>query len=94
MAGGRVVNFSPLAAPRELEHQLVDSERAVMVTLGIPALYPQIAALEGTAKFATLVVCHLEDFLPAPIVRAFVRPGGRAHRRRRARSRFRRADRQ
>ena len=74
MAGGRVVNFSPLAAPRELKNQIVDSDVEVMVTLGIPALYPQIAALEGTAKFATLVVCNLEDFLPAPIVRAFVGP--------------------
>ena len=74
MAGGRVVNFSPLAAPRELERQLVDSDAEVMVTLGIPALYPQIAALKGTAKFATLVVCNLEDFLPEPIVRAFVGP--------------------
>ncbi len=74
MAGGRVVNFSTLAAPRELEHQLVDSDVEVMVTLGIPALYPQIAALKGTAKFATLVVCNLEDFLPEPIVRAFVGP--------------------
>ena len=26
MAGGRVVNFSPLAAPRELKYQIVDSE--------------------------------------------------------------------
>jgi long-chain acyl-CoA synthetase len=74
MAGGRVVNFSPLAAPRELKHQLIDSDVEVMVTLGIPALYPQIAALKGTAKFATLVVCNLEDFLPEPIVRAFVGP--------------------
>ncbi len=74
MAGGRVANFSPLAAPRELKHQLVDSDIQVMVTLGIPALYPQIAALKGTAKFETLVVCNLEDFLPEPIVRAFVGP--------------------
>ena len=26
MAGGRVVNFSPLAAPRELKYQLIDAE--------------------------------------------------------------------
>src|SRR5947209_5855850 len=40
MAGGCVVNFSPLAAPRELEYQLTDAEVAVMVTLASPALYP------------------------------------------------------
>ena len=74
MAGGRVANFSPLAAPRELKYQIVDSDVQVMVTLGIGALYPQIAALKGTAKFETLVVCNLEDFLPEPVVRAFVGP--------------------
>jgi long-chain acyl-CoA synthetase len=74
MAGGRVANFSPLAAPRELERQIVDAEVKVMITLGITTLYPQIAALNGTAQFDTLVVCHLEDFLPEPMVRAFVGP--------------------
>src|SRR5207244_9331411 len=56
MAGGRVVNFSPLAAPRELKYQITDAEVQVMVTLGLPMLYPQIAALKGTAKFETLAV--------------------------------------
>ena len=62
MAGGRVVNFSPLAAPRELQYQLADSEAQVMVTLGLPTLYPQIAALKGTAKLKTLVVCSSRTF--------------------------------
>ena len=74
LAGGRVVNFSPLAAPRELKYQVVDSEVQIMVTLGLPTLYPQVAALKGTAKFETLVVCSLEDFLPAPAVRHFFGP--------------------
>jgi long-chain acyl-CoA synthetase len=74
MAGGRVVDFSPLTAPRELKYQITDSEAAVMVTLDLPMLYPQIAALKGTAKFDRLVVCSLEDFLPAPAVRAFFGP--------------------
>jgi long-chain acyl-CoA synthetase len=74
MAGGRVVDFSPLAAPRELKYQIADSEVEVMVTLGLPMLYPQIAALKGTAKFDRLVVCSLEDFLPAQAVRAFFGP--------------------
>jgi long-chain acyl-CoA synthetase len=71
MAGGRVVNFSPLAAPRELKYQLIDAETQVMITLGLPMLYPQIAALNGTGKFQTLVVCKIEDFIPGPIARAF-----------------------
>jgi long-chain acyl-CoA synthetase len=74
MAGGRVVNFSPLAAPRELRHQLVDSEARIMVTLGLPMLYPQIAALKGTAALETVVVCALEDFLPVTAVRAVFGP--------------------
>ena len=71
MAGGRVVNFSPLAAPRELKYQIADAETMVMITLGLPMLYRQIAALKGTGKFATLVVCSIADFLPAPIAQVF-----------------------
>jgi long-chain acyl-CoA synthetase len=73
MAGGRVVNFSPLAAPRELKYQLADAETEVMISLGLPMLYPQIAALKGAAKFQTLVVCSTRTScwapLPAPSVR-------------------------
>jgi long-chain acyl-CoA synthetase len=71
MAGGRLVNFSPLAAPRELKYQITDAETAVMITLGLPMLYPQIAALKGTAKFETLIVCSIADFLPAPAAAFF-----------------------
>jgi long-chain acyl-CoA synthetase len=71
MAGGRVINFSPLAAPRELKYQLTDAKTEVMITLGLPMLYPQIAALKGAAKFQTLVVCSIEDFLPTPVARTF-----------------------
>lgn len=74
MAGGRIVNFSPLAAPRELKYQLADSEAKIMVTLGLPILYPQIAALKGSSGLESIVVCQLEDFLPAPAVRAFFGP--------------------
>jgi long-chain acyl-CoA synthetase len=71
MAGGRVVDFSPLLAPRELKYQITDADTEVMITLGLPALYPQIAALKGTAKFQTLVVCSIADVLPAPYAQAF-----------------------
>jgi long-chain acyl-CoA synthetase len=74
LAGGRVVNFSPLAAKRELAHQLADSEAEVMITLGIPALYSQIAELVGTAKLRKLVVCQLDDFLPASAARVLLGP--------------------
>ena len=92
MAGGRVVNFSLLAAPRELAFQIADAETKVMITLGLPMLYPQIAALKGTGKFDTLVVCSIADFLRPG--RRGVRPGGGARRRRGPRDRLRRADRE
>ena len=37
----------------------------------------QIAAFKGIAEFETLVVCSIEDFLPAPIARAFGPPADR-----------------
>lgn len=70
MAGGSVVNFSPLAAPRELEYQLGDAEVEVMVTLASPSLYSRATALLGKAKLRTIVVCSLQDFLPGPVAQA------------------------
>ena len=70
LAGGRVVNYSPLYALRELKHQLVDSDTEVMVTLDLPQLYPQIAALKGEGRLRAVVVASLADFLPEAAVRA------------------------
>jgi long-chain acyl-CoA synthetase len=74
LAGGRVVNYSPLYALRELRHQLVDSDTEVMVTLDLPQLYPQIAALKGEGKLRAVVVASLADFLPEAAVRAMAGP--------------------
>ena len=74
LAGGRVVNFSPLYAPRELLNQLVDSETEVMVTLDLPQLYPQIAALRGKGKLRAVVAASLADFMPEAIARAVAGP--------------------
>ncbi len=41
-----------------------------MATLGLPMLYPQIAALKGTARLKAVLVCAIEDFLPLPVARA------------------------
>jgi long-chain acyl-CoA synthetase len=77
MAGGRVVTFSPFAAPRELQRQIEDSEVKVMFTLGLPMLYPQMAAMKGTAMLETLAVCSIEDFLPPMAAKAFGPPAER-----------------
>jgi long-chain acyl-CoA synthetase len=74
IAGGRVVNYSPLYALRELKHQLLDSDTEVMVTLDLPQLYPQIAALKGEGRLRAVVVARLADFLPEAVVRAMVGP--------------------
>ena len=39
-AGGKVVNYSPLDAARELEFKIGDSETDILVTLDVAALYP------------------------------------------------------
>jgi|HubBroStandDraft_3_1064219.scaffolds.fasta_scaffold09553_2 long-chain acyl-CoA synthetase len=64
MAGGRVVNFSPLAAPRELKDQIEDTETGVMITLDRVSLFPQVAALAAAGHIDKIVVCALDDFLP------------------------------
>jgi long-chain acyl-CoA synthetase len=74
IAGGRVVNYSPLYALRELRHQLLDSETSVLVTLDLPQLYPQIAALKGEGQLRTVVVASLVDFLPEAAARAMAGP--------------------
>ena len=45
-AGGRVVNYSPLDAARELEFKIGDSETDILVTLDVAALYPKMAAMK------------------------------------------------
>ena len=65
-AGGTVVNYSPLYSEEELLHQIEDSETDIMVTLGLKALYPKMAAMLRDSRVATLVVGALQDALPFP----------------------------
>ena len=65
-AGGVVVNYSPLDVARTLAHKIEDSETALMVTLSLKALYPQMAALLGATRLKTLVVGDLAEMLPWP----------------------------
>ncbi|HTE41075.1 MAG TPA: long-chain fatty acid--CoA ligase [Steroidobacteraceae bacterium] len=74
LAGGRVVNFSPLAARRELEYQLADSQTEVMITVGVPSLYGVVAGLKGKGRLRKIVVCALEDFLAPELARVLVGP--------------------
>jgi long-chain acyl-CoA synthetase len=65
-AGGRVVNYSPLDAERELKHKIEDSRTEIMVTLGLKALYPQMGKMLGATPLKKLVVGGLPEVLPFP----------------------------
>lgn len=65
-AGGIVVNMSPLDAAQELHHKATDSDAEIVVTLGLNALYPQMAKLLGTTSVQRIVVGTLQEMLPFP----------------------------
>ena len=65
-AGGRVVNYSPLDAARELEFKIGDSETDILVTLDVAALYPKMAAMRGKTRLKKLIVGSIADHLPWP----------------------------
>ncbi|MDE0057876.1 MAG: long-chain fatty acid--CoA ligase [Defluviicoccus sp.] len=65
-AGGTVVNYSPLYTEDQLAHQIEDSGTEIMVTLGLEALYPKMAALLDRGLIGKLVVGTLQAALPFP----------------------------
>ena len=65
-AGGRVVNYSPLDAERELLHKIEDSRTDIMVTLHLNVLYPRMAAMLGKTRLRKLIVGKMQDVLPFP----------------------------
>src|SRR5258707_7020357 len=65
-AGGKVVNYSPLDAARELEFKIGDSETDILVTLDAAALYPKMAAMRGKTRLKKLIVGSIADYLPWP----------------------------
>lgn len=64
MAGGVVVNFSPLYSVEELAAQVVDSGARLLVTLDAPALLPTAMRVLETSPLESLVVVRLADELP------------------------------
>ncbi len=65
-AGGTLVNFNPLYATPELQHQIEDSETDVMVTLDAASLHDRLAPLVGRSRLRHVVVCRLAEALPFP----------------------------
>ncbi len=65
-AGGTVVNFNPLYAPKELIHQIKDSQTELMVTLDLSLLYGKLFDIRAESGLARILVCPFADILPFP----------------------------
>lgn len=63
-AGGTVVNFNPLYAPRELVHQIEDSGTHIMVTLDIAEIFDKVHGLLHESGLGRIVVCPMTGILP------------------------------
>ncbi len=64
LAGGTIVNFSPLYTEDELAAQVIDSGTTIMVSLDVQALYPVLAKVAGHGNLKTLVIGNLPEVLP------------------------------
>ena len=64
LAGGIVVNVSPLSTPTELRQQLADSGATVLVILD--SFYPRFAEIEGEVSVRRVIVTGIQDALPFP----------------------------
>ena len=58
-AGGTVVNFNPLYAPREIARQINDAGCKVVITLNLKAMYPKVAARLDDTCLEKVVVCGM-----------------------------------
>jgi long-chain acyl-CoA synthetase len=77
MAGGTVVNYSPLDAAKVLEHKVEDSQTDIMVTLDLAMLYPQMRRLMGHSRLQKLVTGSLAEMSGHPDgVRAHLQGAG------------------
>jgi long-chain acyl-CoA synthetase len=65
-AGGTLVNYSPLDAEKVLEHKIDDSETDFLVTLDLPALYPQMGRLLGQTRLKKLIVGNIAEMTSQP----------------------------
>lgn len=64
MAGGIVVQTSPLYTERELEYQMKDSGAKAIITLDI--LYPRVSKVMPQTKLQHIIVTAIKNYLPFP----------------------------
>src|SRR6201996_3146135 len=60
-AGLVVVNYNPLYVPRELQHQIEDSDTTTMVVPDLAAIYDKVA---GIGALRRIIVCPFAGALP------------------------------
>jgi long-chain acyl-CoA synthetase len=66
-AGGTVVNYNPLYAIKELQHQIADSQTEIMITANLKILCDKmLEVMGGQTPLKKLVVAKFSDMLPFP----------------------------
>jgi len=65
--GGIVVNFNPLYADREVEHQINDSGATIMATIDVPSCYDKLAKMLGRTCLKKIIVGRMADILPTAL---------------------------
>ena len=66
MAGGTVVNFSPLYSRRQLLAQIEDSRTDLMVTLNASHLYPNAQEMLQQTRLRKIIIGNFPEVLPFP----------------------------
>ena len=62
--GGTVVNFNPLYADREVEHQINDSGASIMVTVDVCQVFEKLSKMLGKTCLKRIIVGKMTDILP------------------------------
>lgn len=66
MAGGIVVNYNPLYASRDLEHQIKDSGTKIMITLRLTDLLDRVEPLLNKTPLESIFCMEFAALLPFP----------------------------
>lgn len=62
--GATVVNFNPLYADREVEHQINDSGVTIMATVDLPMCYFKLTRMLGKTCLKRIIVQRMTEILP------------------------------
>lgn len=65
-AGGTVVNYNPLYAEKELEHQIEDSETEIMISLDLAMLFEKMEKMLSATRLEKLILFKFTDSLAFP----------------------------